>query len=392
MLAGAASVNITPALPVPLSGYADREQPSKGVHDSIFARAFVFEDGITKACVVQADLIGFSFEFADEFGMEVQKRTGIPHDNTMLVAVHNHGGPSTRAYGESATENLGLYLAELKTKLVAAVVMAWKKRVPVKIGYGRGACRMNINRRARHSEGGIWLGRNPDGLCDHTVEVLRMDNMKGEAFGMIVVWPCHATVGGQENSLVTSDWPGATTRYLEKNYKEGIPIGVLAGASGDINPIYGPHNNFREMNAIGLILGEEIAKIAKEVQTMRPGHLAVKHQELMVPGKQRTSTRMPDETLVPGDSVKLRLSVLKIGTLAIAGISGELMTEIGMQIKEISPFKNTIVITHCNGNSGYMCTDAAYKEGGYEPMVSKTMPGIARIIVDNTIKLLNSLY
>ncbi len=393
LLAGASTVNITPALPVPLSGYAGRAQPSTGVHDSIFARAFVFDDGRTQACLIQADLIGFSFDFADEINQEVEKRTGIPKQNCFLVAAHNHGAPSTRAYGETATENLALYLVDLKSKLVGVAVQAWGSRVPVKTGYNEGTCRMNINRRARHSEGGIWLGRNPDGPCDHTVGVLRLDNMRDETIGLLVNWPCHATVNGQENSLVTGDWPGSTVRYLEKNFKGGITIGVFAGASGDINPIYGPHKNFGEMDAIGLVLGEEVAKITSGISPRQGGKLAVLSQELTVPGKQRSTARiMPNETILPGDSVKLRLSVLKIGTLALVGISGELMTEIGMQIKEASPFRQTQVITHCNGNSGYLCTDAAYREGGYEPMVSRTMPGIGKIIVDHTIKMLNSLY
>jgi hypothetical protein len=57
------------------------------------------------------------------------------------------------------------------------------------------------------------------------------------------------------------------------------------------------------------------------------------------------------------------------------------MTSIGMKIKEQSPYSNTIIVTHSNGSTGYICTDEAYKEGGYEPMVSRTMPGVEKIIL-----------
>jgi len=77
LMAGAATINITPQSPVPMSGYGNRDQPSKGVHDEIFARAFVFDDGKTKTCIIQADLIGFAPGFADEINMEVEKQTGI---------------------------------------------------------------------------------------------------------------------------------------------------------------------------------------------------------------------------------------------------------------------------------------------------------------------------
>jgi len=69
--------SVPPQSPVPMSGYGNRDQPSKGVHDEIFARAFVFDDGKTKTCIIQADLIGFAPGFADEINMEVEKQTGI---------------------------------------------------------------------------------------------------------------------------------------------------------------------------------------------------------------------------------------------------------------------------------------------------------------------------
>lgn len=381
LLAGAATVNITPLSPVPMSGYANRDQPSKGVHDDIFAHAFVFDDGRNRAGVIQADIIGFSFEFADEINSEIEKRTGIPKENFMLVASHNHGAPTTRVYGEAPTENLDNYLADLKKNLVSVAVEAFKKRVPVTVGSGKGSCRMNINRRARHSEGGIWLGRNLDGPCDHDVDVVRLNNAKTEVLGLMVNWPCHATVGGQENYLITGDWPGAAKRYVNKNFKQDIPVAITAGASADINPIYGPGNDFKEIEAIGLVLGEEIVKVAGKINTHKGGTVHSIQRVIEVPGKEKTATRMPGEKMIEGKPVKLKLSVLKIGSIVFAGISGEVMTSIGMKIKEQSPFSNTIVLTHSNGSSGYICTDEAYKEGGYEPMVSRTMPGVEKIIL-----------
>lgn len=390
LLAGAATVNITPTAPVPMSGYAARGTPSTGVHDEIFARAFVFDDGKTKACLIQADLIGFSFAFSDEIAQEVEKKTGIPKGNCMLVAAHNHGAPSTQVYGEELTDNLKTYLADVRKKLVDVVVEANKNKVAAVVGFGKGKCTMNINRRARHSEGGIWLGRNPDGPCDHDVDVVRIDKKDGTTLGMIVNWPCHATAGGQENSLITGDWPGAAARYVNQ-HDYPVPIGITAGASGDINPIYGPGKDFNEIGAIGLVVGEEIVAIAKGISSFQTGSVTVLRREIDVPGKEKSASRMPNEKIVPGQPVKLRFTVVKIGSVVFAGISGEVMNVIGMKVKEQSPFKNTVVVTHCNGSSGYLCTDEAYTEGGYEPMVSQTMPGVAKIIVDNFLEMLNEL-
>jgi hypothetical protein len=390
LLVGSASVNITPQAAVPLSGYANREQPSQGVHDDIYARAFVFENGNTKACLIQADLIGFSFDFVDALNREIEKEIKIPMENCFLVAVHNHGAPSTRVYGEASSTNLDEYLTQLKKKLVSAAVEAFSKREPARIGWGRGKCTMNINRRARHADGGIWLGRNPDGPCDHDVDVLRIDNLSGTTLGLLVNWPCHATTGGQENSLVTGDWPGSAARYVQKNFTQ-VPVAITAGASGDINPIYGPNNKFGDMDAIGLVLGEEIIATAKKISLELNSELSVRHRKIEVPGKERSASRMPGEEMIPGKPVKLRFSVVKVGTFVWAGISGEMMTEIGMKVKAQSPYRHTTIITHCNGSSGYLCTDEAYRSGGYEPMVSRTMPGVEKILVDNFLELINDL-
>ena len=50
------------------------------------------------------------------------------------------------------------------------------------------------------------------------------------------------------------------------------------------------------------------------------------------------------------------------------------MTEMGLHVKKQSPYRNTIMITHCNGLTGYICTDKAFTEGGYETKVSTSCP------------------
>jgi len=58
--AGAARVDITPAADAALvmSGYADRKEGFKGIHDHIYARAIVVSDGARTAAIVSWELIG----------------------------------------------------------------------------------------------------------------------------------------------------------------------------------------------------------------------------------------------------------------------------------------------------------------------------------------------
>jgi hypothetical protein len=43
----------------------------------------------------------------------------------------------------------------------------------------------------------------------------------------------------------------------------------------------------------------------------------------------------------------------------------EVFHEIGLQLKKLSPYSNTFILTHCNGSSGYIPTDKAYKYCNY---------------------------
>src|SRR2546429_4311952 len=74
--AGAAKVDITPSADaaLPMSGYADRKEGFKGIHDHIYTRAIVFGDGTRVAAVVAWGLIGVRSE---EHTSELQSRLHI---------------------------------------------------------------------------------------------------------------------------------------------------------------------------------------------------------------------------------------------------------------------------------------------------------------------------
>jgi hypothetical protein len=61
-----------------------------------------------------------------------------------------------------------------------------------------------------------------------------------------------------------------------------------------------------------------------------------------------------------------------------------------MNVKKRSA-RNTTIMTHCNGASGYICTDISYEEGGYEPRVSHLMPGSEANLENTLVELIEGL-
>lgn len=384
--AGTACINITPEKPIPMSGYGSRTEAFEGIHDSIYARAIVFSDGEKKAAIISAEIIGFSDVFCDELSSGIEIQTGISKEFILISAVHSHSGPVTKVYNKLENQDVNVYVEELQHKLVQLVLEADRNLAPAAIGTGKGECKMNMNRRARDDKGNIQLGRNPYGPVDHEVGVVRVDNNQGNILAVLLDWSCHGVVLGPRNLLISGDWPGATSAYIEDSLGNSVMVPVLVGASGDINPIYGPHIDFVDVNsyayapgAIAYDLGNEVIRVTEQIQTRSSGQIEALRKSIFLPGKDAVN------------KVEVRLSVIRIGTLVFAGVNGEVFNQIGVEVKEASPFSQTFFITHCNGSCGYLVTDRAIPEGGYEVRVSRVQSGAESSVIDGLTSMIHEI-
>jgi hypothetical protein len=66
------------------------------------------------------------------------------------------------------------------------------------------------------------------------------------------------------------------------------------------------------------------------------------------------------------DEVSVVLQTFRIGNLVICAIPFEVFVEIGLELKEKSPFEQTFTISHANGTYGYLPTVKQHELGGYE--------------------------
>lgn len=383
---GMSSVNITPDKPVMMSGYGARGTPSVGVHDSLYASAFYFTEEKIRTLLITADLLWFPTDFIDELKALISSKMDIPAKNIMLVAVHNHGGPSI---GYRDPESVKEYTEVLKGKLVSLATEASKNPQPFRMGIGKGRCTKNVSRRDEFTKGEIWLGKNPDGPCDHELDVIKFESLDHTPLGILINWSCHGTATGDSNYLITGDWPGSAARYIKKQIGSDVIIGVTAGASGDIDPIYGPGNDFRKVDAIGFQIGNETMNVLSKIETYPVKNLQATDTLLIFPGKKPFQNHFPQSSYEPGPDTEIRLTVLKVENLVLAGISGELFAEIGMEIKKQSPYSNTVILTHCNGSCGYICTDSAFVTGGYEVKVTRLLPGVEKPLIKKVIELIH---
>jgi neutral ceramidase len=404
--AGIAKVDITPAKPVVMGGYGLRIGPSTGIYAPIFVRALVFDDGAQRVALIESDVVDYGQHL--EIRKRISEATGIPLPGILLAAVHNHSAPDP-ASSKIDPE----WKREFVEKIILAVKQAVASLVPVRLGGNTGHSRIGMNRRKkvdaadsittfdenyfsqsfgkyktdhpvkiREIEGVIRLGSNPEGPIDDEVGILRIDSISGKPLAVFVNYACHGTSLGARNSLISPEWNGHMLQYVE----EKVPgvVGIFAiGAAGDINPRFvggleGYRDDLENTKKLGFEIGQEVASVFNSTPTAELADPKIKmvSQEISLPRNYRD---LPDD--FTRTTVSVPVSVVKIGDFTWVTLPVELFHEIGKRIKACSHSKFPFIVTCCNDDLGYLPTQKAFSEGGYEPAGSHFDPISEQVLV-----------
>lgn len=380
--AAVVTVDITPASPTMLVGYSARK--STGIHDPIYHKIIIIDDGLTEFVLVSSDLCQVSPSEYDHVAALLQSRLGIAPVHFWWSLTHTHSAPEVGVPGLSAVFPGELYPHEADTaytslveqKLIEGIITARGKLAAARLGIGWGFSQANINRRAIGPDGKASLGMNPDGATDHRIGLIRLDKADGTPLALIANYPLHGTVFGPGNLEVSGDIAGVVSTYVEQ--KTGVPLLFINGAAGNLAPIYSvtksPYaKKETELGQFRVLLGEKILEANKRILLttdsvkLFAGSLTIetpRKQGLGWPADLDRYTRMTPEGK---QMIQLPVRFLKINEdAAIWSAPVELFCEVANAIRDRSPFPYTFYYGYTNGWLGYLPAESEWKYGGYE--------------------------
>lgn len=430
---GAAQVKITPALGTPMAGYYN-ERAAAGVHDDLWAKSIVIDDGTTSAALVALDIITTQREFVQEARRLVKEATGIPGENVMISATHAHTGPvisgsssRTAAFGGSQS------LAEAYTKalpglIAQSVSLARSRLAPAKVLAGLGReDRLSFNRRFHMKDGSVgWNpGRlnpkilRPAGPIDPTLPVLHFVSPEGKPLAIYVNFSMHLdTVGGLE---ISADYPYVLAGLLSAVKGAEMLTMFTLGTAGDINHINvawpGQPKGHAEAARIGTILAGDVLRTLHELEELPDPAVRCLSAtvELPLPALEPDDVRRAQDTLARrgqggkeptflevvdafkildvdarrGRPHEVEVQVIALGRdVALVSLPGEIFVELGLAIKQASPFKYTAIAELANGSIGYVPTRQAWTQGNYEVVSARCGAGSGESLVEAASRLL----
>jgi len=440
--AGVAAVDITPRqFPIRVRGnLCDR------AYDALHSRALVFSDGTTTLAMVVVDNLGVAEESCDDAKKIAAERCGIATENIMVASTHTHrtpssnckeGDPASVAYRKVIVEGMAESIVKAHAAFRPAAVGVASHPLPDEVRNRRWFLKpgkmppnpWGLTDKVKMNPGySDEVLDRPAGPIDPDVMVLSVRDAKNrKPLAIFANYALHY-VGGLPERQVSSDYFGEFARLMPSRVRGGEDFLAMMsnGASGDINnlpfllrrPPREPGEQIRIVASkaadaawfawkkiedyessvrIGMIErkitldlrrpSEEQIEIAKTI-------LAIKDKsELARFHKKAESYARKTLSMVDGGQVTIPLQTIRLGDTAVCAIPFETLVEIGLELKERSPFGNTIVVSIANGYNGYLPPPNQHELGGYETWLgtSRVQKDASVLIIDQLLKMLAEL-
>ena len=397
MKAGSASRDITPADSVTMITGIE----STGVHDPLYARAFVLDDGNNAVAIVSMDITITTFDFTDKTRARVRDLTGIEH--LLINTTHTHSAP--RMEGK-----------ELEDLVVEAMVEAYENRLTVTLFAGRAPVQIGYNRRITDPDGQVSMGINKAGVVVPWVNVLVARKRDGDTnatppLAVLFEHAAHPVIVHETSSLLSGDFCGHAVSRVRDALGSDTAAMFLQGCGANVNahPLASGHAN---AEAAGAKLGDAVLAAVGSATEIGADTLVVRSKTIMLDCQPLPSLEVLDatqkmldidyangtesgkpvswvtddvyrETTAKLDARKELVkrgegsiprrygaSVIKLGAeWCLVALEGETFCEYERWVDEASPCENTMTLGYTNGDSGYIATDAALAlgaKGGYE--------------------------
>ena len=404
--AGFAKLDITPPLGTPLDGYFYGRQ-ADGILDVLELNTVAVSNGTDTVLLMAIDFIGITMRILNELRQQINDRTGVPADNILIASLHQHTSCGIGKSDSNAITDRN-YLDVLQRKFcdAAQLAIADLQEAQLSVAAEDVAEPIAFVRRYFTADGSV--ATNPSskltltGRCaeaDNTVRLVRFarKNVKDIA---IVNFSTHPDVIG--GTKFSADWPGFTRRFVEADNPD-VSCLFFTGCQGDSNHVdfFKPKaerikgSGYEHSRYMGRTVADAVKKCWNSTKPISGdriyGGISVVYNRTNTEGMERYDEMKAwyddyeagkldpkphiTELAYACRIIALRtapiflpipVTVLCFGDVAFVGFGGEAFTAYGQLIRDLVPERFVVCAVCANGYEGYLPTEEAFRQGGYE--------------------------
>lgn len=442
--AGASQIDITPFLKVEIVGNFDVPSASN-IHDPLYAKTLVLDDGTTKLAIVIVDNVGINQATFDKAKAYLAEETELKKENILMASTHTHSGPSTGGKYIPEGQQLNEYAEFLARKIADGVRTAINNLEPAKIGWGGVDVPDHLFVRRWFLKDSVsspygtkdivqmnpGTGNpnivKPSGPIDPEVSFISVQSVSGRPISVLANYSLHY-VGWVPKGDISADYFALFGTYLgrlmsvDMNFPRFVCI-MSNGTSGNVNnndyskprdELRSMDRPYEQMNYVAkdiadkvygalqkvtykswVHLGAELSYLSLKVHKANPEILAnvsriMSRQDSEKPlysGREQIyARRILEQELVWPNEIDVPLQTFRIGDLGITALPFETFTQTGLELKDKSPFEDHFTIELANGSFGYLPTPEEVELGGYE-----TWLGVRYVEKYATVKITEQL-
>jgi neutral ceramidase len=372
-----------------------------------------------KFAIVACDVLMMKREHLDPVVSEIAQRTGIPAAHVLINCTHTHHAPSTmvlHGYGLDET-----FTRRVQRAIVQAVTNAHANLSRDECNFlfhlGREES-VGQNSRQLLDDGMIyWIGPRTNfvratGPFDPELPLLAFRDSADRLRALIFNHSTH-TIGTRAAGKRSPGFYGLAAQEIEA--EQGGIACFLEGASGSTHnlSLSGEDCTSRiKAAALEALRSARSREVTKLGALKRPFKFHVRHfdeaqENEAVTRYCRKYAPAGADTIIKvfrdmraqlvhqrGQERETWLQVMRVGDVAIVGVPAEYFTQLGLDIKNRSPFRHTIIAELANDWIGYLPNLEGHKLGGYQVWTgyhSYAEPGTGERMADETVAMLKEL-
>ena len=411
------------------------------VIDPLYTTCIAVNDGENTLLLFTVDVTNIPASQALTMRSKISKATGVNIDYILVSGTHTHSAPTPGFPTSTKTENvkwdIQFYNASVKA---AENAIADLSDTEVYIGNTL-AKDMSFVRRWFYEDGtpgGIW--RQPtdkkrvayesdsDDLCQF-IRFVREDKKDI----LLTSWGIHFTNATNQFPKSVSADINSFLRSVTERLDDDLLFAFYIAPSGNIT--LGPHidgtGRYKSYSKMADALAKQIIGEQDNLTRVNPGKIKVEQlyyepfvrkddndtvERATLANEEIKALNMYDgnaevyavcarygfesakevtsvisrNKASRGETDEIIIAAASFGDIGFAGVPYEMFDTNGIELREASPFKMTIVITGCGGSAGYVPSALAVPNGGYEVYTTPWVFGTAEIIVDMLVDMLKA--